>query len=59
MNASKFDILGIFAFLYVIIIAIFILLKGAIDEWFVAILLIVGVIGLIVDIISVRVNLMK
>jgi len=59
MNAAKFDILGIFAFLYVIIIAILILLKGAIDEWLVIILLIVGIAGLIVDIVSVYANLIN
>jgi uncharacterized membrane protein len=59
MNAAKFDILGIFAFLYTIIVAILILFKGAVDDWFVIILLIVGIVGLIVDIISVRVNLIK
>ena len=59
MDAAKFDILGIFAFLYVIIISILILLKGSIDSLFIIILLIVGIAGLIVDIISVRTNLVR
>ena len=51
--------MGIFAFLYAIIIAILILLKGAVDDWLVVILLIVSLVGLIVDIASVYVNLIK
>ena len=59
MNAAKFDILGILAFLYIIIIATLILLKGVVHDMFVIILLIVGIAGLIVDIVSVYANLVK
>jgi len=57
MNSAFYDIFGIFGFLFIIFSSIWILYKNKNpSKWIIIILLIIGFIGLAVDIISVYTN---
>jgi len=60
MNSAFFDIFGIFGFLFIIFSSIWILYKNKKpSKWVIIILLIIGIIGLAVDMISVYMNILK
>lgn len=53
-SASFFDIFGVFVFIYIIILSLLQLkFKKVLDKKFYYLLLIIGIVGLIVDLISV------